>query len=145
MTLVRYQNQIPNLLNKFFNTELDNWSNNNFSDLDTTLPSINIKENEDAYVVDVAAPGFEKEDFNIELDHDVLTISTQVKEETESKEGGKFTRKEFSYKSFKRSFTLPELVEDEKIGATYTNGILSINIPKKEEAKPKPIKQISIS
>lgn len=145
MTLVRYQNQLPNLLNKFFNTELDNWSNNNFSDLDATLPSINIKENEEAFIVDVAAPGFEKDDFNIELDHDVLTISSQVEEETESKEGERFTRKEFSYKSFKRSFTLPELVEDENISATYTNGILSITIPKKEEAKPKPIKQISIS
>ena len=145
MTLVRYQNQLPNLLNKFFNTEIDNWSNNNFSDLDSTLPSINIKENENEFVVDVAAPGFEKEDFNIELNHDVLTISSQVKEESESKEGEKFTRKEFSYKSFKRSFTLPELVEDENISATYKNGILSIHIPKKEEAKPKPIKQISIS
>ena len=145
MTLVRYQNQLPNVLNKLFNADIDNWSNNNFSDLDSTLPSINIKENEEAFIVDVAAPGFDKDDFNIELNHDVLTISSEIKEESESKEGEKFTRKEFSYKSFKRSFTLPELVEDENISATYKNGILSINIPKKEEAKPKPIKQISIS
>jgi len=145
MTLVRYQNQLPNMLNKLFNAGIDNWSNNNFSDLDSTLPSINIKENEEAFIVDVAAPGFDKDDFNIELNHDVLTISSEIKEESESKEGEKFTRKEFSYKSFKRSFTLPELVEDENISATYKNGILSINIPKKEEAKPKPIKQISIS
>ena len=118
MTLVRYQNQLPNVLNKLFNADIDNWSNNNFSDLDSTLPSINIKENEEAFIVDVAAPGFDKDDFNIELNHDVLTISSEIKEESESKEGEKFTRKEFSYKSFKRSFTLPELVEDENISAT---------------------------
>jgi len=144
MTLVRYQNQVPNLFERFFNNELDNWNRNNYSEPNTTLPSVNIKENTDAFEVEVAAPGFDKSDFNIELNNDILTISSEKKEENEVKEDEKVTRREFSYQSFTRSFTLPELVEDEKIAAKYENGILSINIPKKEEAKPKPIKQIEV-
>ena len=74
----------------------------------------------------------------------MLTISSEKKTENETKEGEQFTRREFSYQSFSRSFTLPETVESEKIKAKYDNGILKLNIPKKEEAKPKPVKQIEI-
>ena len=144
MTLVRYQNQLPSLFDKFFNNELEGWNRNNFSDTNTTLPSVNIKENVDAFKVEVAAPGFEKSDFNIELNNDVLTISSEKQINNEVKEDERVTKKEFSYQSFSRSFTLPELVEDDKITAQYEKGILSITIPKKEEAKPKPIKQIEI-
>ncbi len=144
MTLVRYQNQLPNLIDKFFNNELEGWNRNHYSRTDTTLPSVNIKENTDAFMVEVAAPGFDKSDFNIELNNDLLTISSEKKVENEVKDDEKISRQEFSYQSFTRSFTLPELVEDEKISAKYENGILSIVIPKKEEAKPKPIKQIEI-
>ena len=144
MTLVRYQNQLPNLFDRIFNNDLENWNRNNYSEPNTTLPSVNIKENTDAFEVEVAAPGFDKSDFNIELNNDLLTISSEKKEENEVKEDEKVTRREFSYQSFTRSFTLPELVEDEKIAAKYENGILSILIPKKEEAKPKPIKQIEV-
>jgi len=144
MTLVRYQNQLPNLLDRFFNNELENWNRNHFSNTNTTLPSVNIKENTDFFEVEVAAPGFEKEDFNIELDNDLLTISSEKQVSNETKDDEKITKQEFSYQSFKRSFTLPELVDEEKISAKYVNGILTITIPKKEEAKPKPVKQISI-
>jgi len=144
MTLVRYQNQLPSLLDHFFNNELEGWTRNHFSDTNTTLPSVNITENTDAFLVEVAAPGFDKSDFNIELNNDLLTISSEKKLNEETKEDERISRKEFSYQSFTRSFTLPELVEDEKITAKYDNGILSIIIPKKEEAKPKPIKQIAI-
>jgi len=144
MTLVRYQNQRPSLFDKFFNNELEGWNRGNYSNTNTTLPSVNIKEDLDAFYVDVAAPGFDKSDFKIELNNDLLTISSEKQSNEEVKEEERITKQEYSYQSFTRSFTLPELVEDEKISAKYENGILSIAIPKKEEAKPKPIKTIEI-
>ena len=92
----------------------------------------------------MAAPGFSKDEFRIELNNDLLTISSEKKVENETKEGENFTRREFSYQSFSRSFTLPNTVNSDKIGAKYENGILKVLIPKKEEAKPKPAKQIKI-
>ncbi len=144
MTLVRYQNALPSLLDQFFNNELEPFTRRNFSDTNTTLPSVNIKETTDVFEVEVAAPGFDKKDFNIELDNDVLTISSEKQVENVTDENEKFTKQEFSYQSFTRSFTLPELVEGDKITAKYKDGILSIAIPKKEEAKPKPARQIAI-
>jgi len=144
MTLVRYQNQLPSLFDRFFSNELEGWNRNNFSITNTTLPSVNITENTDTFEVEVAAPGFEKTDFNIELNNDILTISSEKEVNDEVKDGERITKQEYSYQSFTRSFTLPELVEDDKISAKYINGILSISIPKKEEAKPKPVKQIEI-
>ena len=143
MTLVRFQNTLPNFLNGFFDNDID-WARRNFSPTNTTLPSVNVKENVDGYEVEVAAPGFDKNEFNIELDNDVLTISSEKHVENETKEDERYTKREFSYQSFSRSFTLPELVEGDKITAKYENGILRINIPKKEEAKPKPVKQIAV-
>ncbi len=144
MTLVRYQNQLPSLFDRFFNNELEGWNRNNFSDTNTTLPSVNIRENTDTFEVEVAVPGFEKSDFNIELNNDTLTISSEKQVNEEVKEDERITKQEFSYQSFTRSFTLPELVDEEKISAKYEKGILSISIPKKEEAKPKPVRQIEI-
>jgi len=144
MTLVRYQNQLPSLFDRFFNNDFESWNKNNFSNTNTTLPSVNIKENKDAFLVEVAAPGFEKSDFKIELNNDLLTISSEKEIKDEVKDNEKISKQEFSYQSFKRAFTLPELVEDDQISAKYENGILAIIIPKKEEAKPKPVKQIEI-
>jgi len=144
MTLVRYQNQLPSLFDRFFNNDFESWNKNNFSNTNTTLPSVNIKENKDAFLVEVAAPGFEKSDFKIELNNDLLTISSEKEIKDEVKDNERISKQEFSYQSFKRAFTLPELVEDDQISAKYENGILAIIIPKKEEAKPKPIKQIEI-
>ncbi|MCD6111729.1 MAG: Hsp20/alpha crystallin family protein [Bacteroidales bacterium] len=144
MSLVRFSNQFPSLFDRFLENDLFDWSNRNYSDTNTTLPAVNIKEDKDGFEVEMSAPGLDKKDFKIELNNSVLTISSEKKVENETKEGQQFTRREFSYQSFSRSFTLPETVEGEKISAKYENGILSINIPKKEEAKPKPAKQIEI-
>jgi HSP20 family protein len=109
------------------------------------VPAVNIKETETTFVVELAAPGKKKEDFNVELDDNVLTISSEASSENEEKDKeGKYTRKEFSYSSFKRSFTLPEIVNDYDINASYENGVLHITLPKKEEALPKPKRMIEI-
>jgi HSP20 family protein len=107
------------------------------------VPPVNIKETDNAYTVELMAAGLKKEDFNIELDNELLTISSEVKTENNTEEG-KFTKREFSYSSFKRSFTLPETVKGEDITASYENGILRIALPKKEEALPKPKRVIEI-
>jgi len=145
MTLVRFSNQHPSLFDRFFENDLFNWSNRNYSSTNTTLPSVNIKESNDDFEVEVAAPGFTKNDFKIELNHDLLTVSSGKEVENETKEGQQFSLREFSYQSFSRSFTLPNSADSEKIAAKYENGILRILIPKKEEAKPRPSRQIAIA
>ncbi len=144
MSLVKFSNQMPSVFDRFFENDMFDWSNRNFSNTNTTLPAVNIKEDDDGFEVEMSAPGLDKKDFKIELNNSVLTISSEKEVENETKEGQQFTRKEFSYQSFSRSFTLPETVEGEKIKAKYENGVLSVSIPKKEEAKPKPVKQIEI-
>jgi HSP20 family protein len=145
MAIVRFSNQFPKLFDRFFEGDLFDWSNRHFSDTNTTLPSVNIKENADAFDVEMAAPGLSKDEFKIELNNDLLTISSEKNVDNEINEGENFTRREFSYQSFSRSFTLPNTVNSDKIGAKYENGILKVSIPKKEEARPKPAKQIQIS
>jgi HSP20 family protein len=145
MSLARFSDQYPSLFDRFFENDLFDWSNRNYSATNTTLPSVNIKESVDDFEVEVAAPGFAKEDFKIELNRDILTISSDKEINNEIKEGQQFTQREFSYQSFSRSFTLPNIVDSEKIGAKYENGILRINIPKKEESKPRPARQIAIA
>ncbi|MBN2766346.1 MAG: Hsp20/alpha crystallin family protein, partial [Paludibacteraceae bacterium] len=124
--------------------DMFDWSNRNFSNTNTTIPSVNIKENADAFTVEVAAPGFEKGDFKIELNLNTLSISSEKKVEAETKEGEVFTKREFSYQSFSRSFTLPQIADGDRIEANYQNGILTVLIPKREEAKPKPARMIEI-
>ncbi len=148
MSLVKRENYLPawsNFFNDFLNRDWYDWSNQNFSLTNTTIPSVNIKENENEFEVEMAAPGMTKNDFRIELNNSVLTISSEKQAESQSKEENNITRREFSYQSFSRSFTLPAIVETDKISARYENGILRVSIPKKEEAKPKPLKQIKVS
>jgi HSP20 family protein len=145
MAIMRFSNQYPSLFDRFFENDLFNWSNKNFSNTNTTLPSVNIKESDEDFEVEVAAPGFTKNDFRIELNHDQLMVSSEKEIENESKDGQQFALREFSYQSFSRTFTLPNIADGEKIGAKYENGILKIVIPKKEEAKPKPARHIAIS
>ena len=110
-----------------------------------TSPAVNVKETDDNYTLEVAAPGLSKNDFNIKLDEDLLNISADVKAETEEKDSTEtYTRKEFGFKSFNRNFTLPDSSDKEKITATYFDGILTVNIAKREEAKPKPARSIEI-
>lgn len=145
MLLVRNSNQMPSVFDRFFDGEMFDWNNRNFSKTNTTLPSVNIKENAEAFTVELAAPGFEKGDFKIELNRNLLTISSEKKLESETKEGEVFTKREFSYQSFSRSFTLPQIADGDKIEANYTNGMLTVSIPKREEAKPKPARTIDIN
>ena len=108
--------------------------------------TLKVKDSEEGFNVEVAAPGKVKEDFNIELDNDVLTISSKAKEEEETTDKkGSFTRKEFSYSTFKRAFSLPESIDSTKISAAYNNGVLEIALPKKEEAKVQAKRLIDIS
>jgi len=118
-------------------------ANRNYS---TTLPAVNVRETNDNFIIDVAAPGMKRDEFKVELDNNVLTISSQHEEKDEQQdETINYTRREFNYQSFQRSFTLPEdKVEGEKISARYLDGILNITVPKKDEAKVKPVKQITI-
>jgi HSP20 family protein len=148
MSLIKRENYSPtwpSLFNDFLNRDWFDWNNQNYSLTNTTIPAVNIKETENEFEVDMAAPGMKKEDFKIELNNNVLTISSEKQLENETREGKNVTRREFSYQSFSRSFTLPAIVETEQITAKYENGLLRLTIPKKEEARPKPMKQIAVS
>jgi HSP20 family protein len=132
-------------------TWLDDIFENNFehglmSNFNTgmTLPAVNVKDRADDYIVEMAVPGLKKSDFDINLDNDLLSISAEIKTENEDTNDN-YTRREFGYSSFKRTFSLPKSVISEKIKATYTDGILTIELPKRDEAKKKPLKQIKVS
>jgi HSP20 family protein len=125
----------------------DFFDNEKFFDSDwlkrSLLPAVNVKETEQSYEIDVAAPGRSKKDFNISAENGVLTISYEKKEEKEQKEK-EYTRKEFSYSSFSRSFTLPENVNEENIKANYADGILKLELAKKVISQPKAKKAIEV-
>lgn len=94
--------------------------------------AVNIRENNTAYYLEFAAPGFEKDEFKIDLENQVLTVSAEKKSD-KTEESKQYTRREYVYSAFKRSFTLPESVKEDAIKAEYRNGILHVSIPKKEE------------
>ena len=112
-----------------------------------TMPRVNISETDEDFRVEMAAPGMKREDFNVELDNDMLIISAEVRHSNEDgdREDASFTKREFSYESFRRSFYLPNTVEADKIKAKYEDGMLRLVIPKKEEAKRRPPRTIKIS
>jgi len=131
---------LPNVFDEF----ISGWPLTNFSETNTSLPAINILENDNEFKVEVAVPGMNKEDFHIDFENDVLTISSEKKIENDESTDT-YTRKEYSYQSFKRSFSIPkDTVDSHKISATYKNGELVIAIPKREEAKPKPARLIEV-
>lgn len=145
MNLVKRNNStsnlFPTLLEELFRPDWMGGSQN----LNTmTVPPVNIRETDMSFELELSAPGKRKEDFNIEIENEMLTISSETKSENESQEEGKFTRREFSHSSFKRSFTLPESVNSDEISASYDCGILKISLPKREEALPKPKRAIDI-
>ncbi|MDX2246436.1 MAG: Hsp20/alpha crystallin family protein [Bacteroidia bacterium] len=137
--------------NRFFPTTLwDDFLKNDW--LDTTpgfnspLPAVNIKETPENFLLELAAPGMSKDDFKVNLENNVLTISSSKENKhEETNEDGAYTRREFSYSSFSRSFRLPEMVNSEKIEAKYTDGVLYLTLPKREEAKLKAPKEIEIA
>lgn len=140
MSLVRFSNGAPVLFNRFIDNNTLDWRSRS----NVSMPSVNIKEDDSGYELEVAVPGFDKSDFKIELNNDILTIASEKKEEKESGEEKKFNRREFSYQAFSRSFSLPKSVDGNKINASYDKGILHISIPKKEEEKAKPSRVIDI-
>lgn len=117
-----------------------------FSSSRSTLPSANLKETSDDYQIDLAAPGMSKEDFKISLDGEMLSISSEKSEESsDGGDDGNYSRKEFSYQRFYRSFQLPQAADADQVKAKYQDGILHLSIPKKEEAKKKRPRTIQIS
>ncbi len=146
MTLVKVNNPMTKsfdgLVNDFLNDFPATFGKTMREDV-FGFPPVNIRENADAYQLDIAAPGLEKSDFNLNLDKNILTVSTEKKEENKE-ENPKFIRKEFSYKAFKRSFTVDEKIDATNISAKYENGILKVALPKKEEVKVA-AKEITVS
>lgn len=169
--LIKNTDGYPSLINSFFSKDLmDELFTPTFNG---TAPAVNVREDEDGYYIEVAAPGMQKSDFRLNLDHNRLTISAERREEGEfdnyedQNEGdenqknkrknkgeerqkpiprkGRYTRREFSYSSFQRTFTLPTTVDGEKINATYVDGVLNVELPKREEAKVKPSRTIEIT
>lgn len=128
------------VLDEFFRTDLPTFSNGNGL---KNRPNVNVVETADNFRIEVAAPGLDKGDFNIDLDKDVLTIS--AKKEVKREESEKVHKLEFSYHEFKRTFRLPETVDINAIEANYLNGILNVTLPKEDEAKEKPARKIEIA
>ena len=146
MTLIKrnINNLVPSLWNDLLEKEWPLMPG--LATVNGTNAPVNVKENKDKFSLEILTPGFNKEDFKIDLDNNMLSVSVEKKDEIlDSKLDEKFTRKEFSFHSFSKVFTMPESVDTEKMNATYNNGVLSIDIPKREEAKAKPIKNIKIS
>jgi len=149
MSIIKRNSSFPamnSIFDDLLHRDLFNWGLVNNSATNTTLPSVNIRETNDNFVVEMAAPGMKKEDFKIELDGNLLTISSEKEDRNEIKEGERYTRQEFSYQSFQRSFELAkDVVDEDKINARYENGLLHLTIPKKEEAKQKGPRTIQVA
>ena len=124
----------PSVFNDFFKPWNEWFDNGGLMEKSMTVPAVNVKESMDHYIVSLAAPGLKKDDFQINLEGNMLTISSEKDESKEMKDD-EFTRKEYNYSSFSRSFTLPEDVRQDYIDAQYENGVLSIKLPRKEESK----------
>ena len=148
MNILNYTKPVPaksltNVIDDILSTGLSNFANSNIT---STKPSVNIKENKENYSIQLAAPGLRKEDFNITVEKDQLIIESSIEDSSkENSQNGQYTRKEFNYGSFKRSFHLSDKINSEKITATYDQGILTVTLDKREEAKDKAPRNISIS
>lgn len=138
MNLIRKQNsRFPSIMEELFN---NNW-NASISDYSNSKPAVNVKEDDKSFTLQIAAPGINKNDFEISLENRVLSIEVVKKDEHDVND---FTSKEFDYNSFKRSFSIPKSIELLKINASYINGILKINLPKNKEDQLQPKKFIKI-
>ncbi len=150
MTIVKrngnFQNHFPTLFDDFLNRDIFSWGLSNFSNSNTTIPAVNVKETADNYEVEVAAPGMKKKDFKVVLEGNQLTISSEKTAVKENEEAEKYRSREFSYQSFSRTFNLQrDVVDTEKIVAKYEDGVLHLLIPKMEHAKQKQPKLIEIA
>ncbi|MDD5507156.1 MAG: Hsp20/alpha crystallin family protein [Bacteroidales bacterium] len=142
LPVIRRKSFVPGFVDGFFGKD---FLSDFFDDrTGISMPAVNILETKDDFKLEIAAPGLTKKDYKIQVENNVLTISSEKEEKQEEKDS-RFMRREFSYSSFTRSFTLPMTVAADKITASHSEGILTINIPKKEEAKEKPAREIKIS
>jgi len=139
-TLVKTNGHFPSLFGNVFGKDYDFFAPVTYAN----SPAVNIVEHENGFRLEVAAPGLKKEDFKINLENNVLTISAQQTQNTEETTE-KYTRKEFNFSSFRRSFTLPQSIDGEQIAANYAEGVLKVELPKKEEAKAKSPRLIEIA
>ena len=139
--LAKFNRTYPGFMDDFFGRDFypANYQRNGYK----SLPAVNITESENGYTIEVAAPGLNKKDFKIDLDKNTLTIAS-VRDDKQEDINERYTRREFRYTNFSRSFTLPETVEKDNIAAQHKDGILYVEIPKMEEAKEKPARQIAI-
>lgn len=142
-SLARVAERMPIVFDEFFRPWTDWFDTTNLMGRVLNVPAVNIAEHKDEYQVSVAVPGMKKDDFKIDVEGNVLTISSE-KEETSEDTEGQYTRREYNYSSFTRSFTLPDEVNKEKIEAKYEDGVLKISMPRKEEAKRLLAKQVPI-
>jgi HSP20 family protein len=133
-SLARSTDRFPSVFDDFFKPWNEWFNGDGFPGKTLTVPAVNVVENKDEYKVSLAAPGLKKSDFQIDIDGNILTIKSE-KEETKEEEIEQFSRKEYSYSSFTRSFTLPEDVKQDKIEAAYEDGVLRLLLPKKDEAR----------
>ncbi|GAB3552986.1 Hsp20/alpha crystallin family protein [Spirosoma fluminis] len=145
MNSVMRSNNIPSLIENFFGRDINDFFNPATAAM-YNVPAVNVVEHSDGFRIEVAAPGLKKENFKLSLNHTNLTISAyqETQKEEQEKSMEKYTRREFSYSSFQRTFTLPGSVDADAIQASYNDGVLTINLPKREEAKVKPPRQIEI-
>jgi HSP20 family protein len=144
MSKNKNENFTPTLFSDIFNDAKffgKNWLEKEFGQ---SLPAVNIHESSKEFNLEFAAPGFKKEDFKVRVDDNILTINAE-KQEEKNEEAKRYTRKEFSYNSFSRSFALPENINSEKIDAKYINGILKLSVPKLAETKALPKKEITVA
>lgn len=140
--LTRKTDQFPSVWDEFFKPF--DWFPNRGFFKPATVPAVNISDSDDHYQLSLAAPGLNKNDFNIDIEGNMLTVSCE-KEDTKEEKDARHTRKEYNYSSFTRSFTIPDEVMKEKIEASYNDGVLKITLPKKEEAKKTALsKQIQV-
>lgn len=148
LKIMEDKTMLPTISRRTFSPFLSNLFDDDFipvmANRTSSMPAVNIREDEKNFILELAVPGMEKKDLKIDINEDVLTISSETKNETEENKDG-YKRKEFSYSSFCRSFYIPENVNREKIGASYKDGILNVELPKQEEEKNKITRQIKIS
>ncbi|ABG57525.1 Hsp20/alpha crystallin family protein [Cytophaga hutchinsonii] len=144
MTIVKRNGHFPFIFDDFFNRQY-NRGMADYSNTNTTIPAVNIKESAENFVIEVAAPGMNKKDFNVQVDGNVLTIRSEKTTEKEDANNEKYTTREFSYQSFVRTFNLPKDIADtDKIEAKYEDGVLHVLIPKKEKEKVKESRLVEV-
>ena len=146
MGLIKYNSLLPskgngNIFDDFFNNSISGVFGSDFA---VNHPSVNIIETDKGFRLEIAAPGLQKSDFDINIDKDNLNVSAK-KEENKEVTNGKYTRREFNYASFNRSFQIPEFLDTNEVSASYENGVLTIFLPKNEENKVKEVQVIDIT